>query len=89
MVKMENDVAIPSKPVFYRRFVDDIYSRRKLEDKVLLQPLNNYNPDIKLNIELNPITFLDTKLTKISGVYKFNIYPKKHKTIYTMDLQNS
>ena len=86
---MENDVAIPSKPVFYRRFVDDIYSRRKLEDKVLLEPLNNYNPDIKLTIELNPITFLNTKLTKISGVYKFNVYQKKHKTIYTMDLQNS
>ena len=28
MVKMENDVVIPSKPIFYRRFVDDIYSRR-------------------------------------------------------------
>ena len=30
--KMENDVVTPSKPIFYRRFVDDIYSRRKLED---------------------------------------------------------
>ena len=32
MVKMENDVLIPSKPILYRRFVDDIYSRRKLAD---------------------------------------------------------
>ena len=24
MDKMENDVVIPSKPIFYRRFVDDI-----------------------------------------------------------------
>ena len=31
--KIENDVVTPSKPIFYRRFVDDIYSRRKLEDK--------------------------------------------------------
>ena len=23
-VKMENDVVIPSKPIFYRRFLDDI-----------------------------------------------------------------
>ena len=30
MVKMENDVVTPSKPISYRRFVDDIYSRRKL-----------------------------------------------------------
>ena len=30
VVKMENDVVIPSKPIFYRRFADDIYSRWKL-----------------------------------------------------------
>ena len=35
MDKMENDVVIPSKPIFYRRFVDDIYGRRKLGDNVL------------------------------------------------------
>ena len=35
MVKMENDVVIPSEPIFYRRFVDDIYSRRKLGDNIL------------------------------------------------------
>ena len=35
MVKMENSVVIPSEPIFYRRFVDDIYSRRKLGDNVL------------------------------------------------------
>ena len=36
MVKMDNDVVIPSKPIFYRTFIDDIYSRRKLGDNVLL-----------------------------------------------------
>ena len=35
MVKMENDVAIPSKPIFYCRFVDDVYSTPKLGDNVL------------------------------------------------------
>ena len=30
MVKMENDVVIPSKPIFYRRFVDEIYSKRNV-----------------------------------------------------------
>ena len=34
MVKMENNVVIPSKPIFYHRFVDDIYSRQKLGDNV-------------------------------------------------------
>ena len=31
MVKMENGVVIQSKPIFYRRFVDNIYNRRTLE----------------------------------------------------------
>ena len=47
MVKIENDVVISSKPIFYRRFVDDIYSRRKLGDNVLFDRLNNYHTNIK------------------------------------------
>ena len=79
MVKMENDVVIPSKPIFYRRFVDDIYSRRILGDNVLFGRLNNYHPNIKLTIEVNPRKFLETKITIISGAYKFNIYRKNTK----------
>ena len=79
MVKMENDVVIPSKPIFYRRFVDDIYSRRKLGDNVLFDQLNSYHPNIELTIEVNPSKFLDTKLTNISGTYKFNVYRKNTK----------
>ena len=76
MVKMKNDVVIPSKPIIYRRFVDDIYSRRKLGDNVLFDRLNSYHPNIKLTIEVNPSKFLDTKLTNINGAYKFNVYGK-------------
>ena len=68
MVKMENDV-IPSKPIFYGRFEDDIYSRWKLRDNVLFDQLNSYHPNIKLTIEVNPSEFLDTKLTNINGTY--------------------
>ena len=77
--KMESDVVIPSKPIFYRRFVDDIYNRRKLGDNVLSDRLNIYHPNIKLPIEENPSTFLDTKLTNINGAYKFNFYRKSTK----------
>ena len=36
MIKMENDIVIPMKPIFYRRHVEDIYSRRKknIEDSL-------------------------------------------------------
>ena len=50
MVKMENGILIPSKPIFYRRFVADIYSRRKIGDNVLFNRLNNYHRNIKLTI---------------------------------------
>ena len=83
--KMENDVVIPPKPIFYCRFVDGIYSRQKLgRDNVLLDWLNSY-PNIKLTIEVNPSRFLDTKLTNISGTYEFSVY-EKNKTPFTMDL---
>ena len=78
MVKMENDVVTPSKPIFYRRFVDDIYSRRKSGD-VLFDRLNNYHPNIKLTKEVNPSHFLGTKHTTINGAYKFNVHRKNTK----------
>ena len=74
IVKMENDVVIPFKPIFYRRFVDDIYSRQKLG--------GNYHPNIKLTIEINPSKLLGTKLTNINGAYKFNVYQKNIRTYY-------
>ena len=48
MVKMENDFVIPSKPIFYCRFVDEICSRRKLGDNFLFDQLNSYHSNIKL-----------------------------------------
>ena len=76
---MENDIVIPSKPIFYHRFVDDIYSRRKLGDNVLFEQLNSYHQNIKLTIEVNPSTLLDTKLTNINGTYKFKVCRKNTK----------
>ena len=63
MTKMENDIVIPMKPIFYCRYKDDIYNRRKkyVEDS-LFKALNSYHKNIKLTIEINPITFLDTHL---------------------------
>ena len=42
MVKMENEVVIPSKPIFHKR--------HKLGENVLLDQLSNYDPNIKLTI---------------------------------------
>ena len=44
VVKMENDLVISSKPIFYHRFVDDLCSRGKLGDN----NLNNYHSTLNL-----------------------------------------
>ena len=36
MVKMENDIVIPHKPNFYKRFVDNIINYRKKHEEELL-----------------------------------------------------
>ena len=69
MVRMENDAVISSKPIFYHRFVGGIYSRQRLGESVLFYQLNNYHPNIKLTMEVNPSKFLDSKLTNINGAY--------------------
>ena len=79
MAKLENEVVVPIKPIFYKRYVDDIYSRRKKGDDYLFNQMNSYHPNIKLTIELSPSKFLDTKLTNISGIYKFNVHRKQTK----------
>ena len=64
MVKIENDIVMPHKPAFYKRYVDDIINRRKKHEEYLLfKKLNNCHPKVKLKIEVNPPKFLDTKNT--------------------------
>ena len=80
MIKIENDIVIPTKPIFYRRYVDDIYNRRKknIEDS-LFKALNSYHKNIKLTIEINPIKFLDTHLHNKDGTYVTKVYRKEAK----------
>ena len=79
MVNMENDVVVPSKPTFYCRFVDEIYSRQKVGNSDFFDRLNNYHPKIKFTIKVNPRKSLGAKLTNINGAYKFNVYWKNTK----------
>ena len=80
MIKMENDIVIPTRAVFYHRYVDDIYNRRKknIEDS-LFKALNSYYKNIKLTIEINPIKFLDTHLHNKDGTYVTKVYRKEAK----------
>ena len=81
MAKMERDVVHPFNPIFYRRYVDDIYKRQKMNKKDdLYEALNKYHKNIKLTVEKSPSKFLDTRLLINNGIYETQVYRKETKT---------
>ena len=80
MTKMENEIVIPKQPKFYKRYVDDIINRRKInEPDELFHDLNNFHNNINLTIEVNPTKFLDTKLSIINGKVSTSVNRKTTK----------
>ena len=80
MAKLEKDVLKPPLPIFYRRYVDDTYVRRKkdLPDK-LFEDLNKYHENIKFTMETNPNKFLDTKISYNGNRMVTNVVSKENK----------
>ena len=75
--KMEEDVVKPLKPIFYKRYVDDTYVKRKRnESDTLFDVLNSY-PNIKFTLEQNPKRFLDTQIIKENNQIKTQVFVKK------------
>ena len=69
MGKTEREVVNPSKPKFYKCFVDDIINRRnKNKPDDLLQKLNSNHPNMKYTVEVKPEIFLDEKIVYINDV---------------------
>ena len=65
MCKMENDAVAPIIPLFYKRYVDDTYVRRKKHTKdELFEELNTDHKNIKLMTEENLTKFLDTEIVR-------------------------
>ena len=71
MIKTEHEFVNPSKPKFYKRFVDDIINRRnKNQPDGLFQKLNSNHPNMKYTVEVKPEIFLDTNLQLKLNVMK-------------------
>ena len=74
-------MVIPEKPAFYKRFVDDIITRRKKNqpDELLSKPMSFY-PKIRFTVEVNPQKFLDTQLiVNNDGVCETRVFRKPNK----------
>ena len=79
-VKREFDVVKPLKPKLYKRYVDDIYSKRiKNQPHKHFEKLNNYHPNIKLTIEVNPSKFLDIEIMIKNGIIETSVAVKESK----------
>ena len=78
--KMEEDIVAPSKPLFYKRYVDDTYVRRKKnETDELYNELNSYHQNIQLTLELNPTKFPDTEIIQSNSKITTQVYNKMKK----------
>ena len=77
---MEEDVVVPAKPIFYKRYVDDTYIRRKKNvNDELFQNLNCYHTNIKLTLEENPRKFLDTETIRKNNTISTKVFTKLKK----------
>ena len=80
MTRTKNNVVRPEKPLFYRRFVDDIINRRKKnEHDIIFENLNKYHPKINLTMEVNLCKFLDTKIINNKGNITAEVFRKTSK----------
>ena len=73
MAKIEKEILRQSsiKPIFWKRFIDDVISvwdTSRYEIEEFLLKANNFHPTIKFTAEISETetTFLDTKGTKVS-----------------------
>ena len=80
--RMELHAVVPAKPMFYKRYIDDTYSRRKENDVDKLQKLNSYNENINLTLAVNPTKFLDTELVKENGEITTQVFSKSTKLTF-------
>ena len=81
MTKLEIEVVIPMTPPFYKRFIDDIITRRKKDTPdLLLDKMSAYHPKINFTVEQDPCKFLDTKLLiKEDRSYETRVFRKPSK----------
>ena len=84
MWKMELNVVVLTKPIFYKHYVDDTYLWRKKNhvDK-LFEVLNSYNENIKLKLEVNRTKSLDTEMVRENGEIKTQVFSKSKSCLFT------
>ena len=76
MTKTERKVVQPTKPQFYKRFIDIINKRYKDQPDNLFQALISNHPKVKYTIEVDPDKYLDTKIIQENGIVTTEVNQK-------------
>ena len=77
MCKMEEDVVVLAKLIFYKRFVSDTYICKKQNvNNELFRNLNNYHTNIKLTLEENTKKFLDTEIIRKNNTISTQVFTR-------------
>ena len=72
----------PTNPRFYKRFVDDIISKKKKDQPDLLfENLNNHHPNTMYKIEKMPQKFLNTKIIYKDNQIKTQVHRNERKLL--------
>ena len=80
LTKLEIDKVRPTKPLFYKRFVDDVINRRKKNTPdSLLTSLNCYHANINFTVKVNSSKFLDSNIKIVNGKVETSVYWKPNK----------
>ena len=80
LTKLEIDKVRPTKPLFYKHFVDDVINRRKKNTPDSLPTsLNCFHPNINFTVEVNPSKFLDSNIKIVNGTVETSVYMKPNK----------
>ena len=83
MTKLEKEVVYPEKPILYKRYVDDVFYRKKKNtEDTLLPKLNAYHHKIRFTVEKDLKKFLDTKLRLEEGSYKTSVNRNRKKPMH-------
>ena len=79
--KMEDDVVSPIKPIFYKRYFDDTYIRRKKKQtkNEHFEKFHTHNDNIKFTIEENPTKFVDTEIARHNSAIITKVYIRSEK----------
>ena len=80
LTKLENECVKPMAPTFYKRYVDDVISKRKVDtEDTLFNSINNFHSKINFTVEENPTKFLDTTMVNNQGNIVTKVYRKPNK----------